>query len=477
MDRFFEADQPGDGRRRLLLIEPRDELINALWEARSGSECRKAILLPQHPGLEQFRHWMDTQPSPTVIIGLSEPEAALRLVRELHAAYQEIVIAAADADSPDMILSGIRAGACECLGRVSPAEMIGLLQGARRLDLNALVEVRDRGQLERALAAGADLIGVRFHNQNGESLPPRKTQAAGVGPKGRLIAFLPVQGGSGASTVATHVAAAISQAAEKAALLVDWDFHSGTLDFRLRLEPRYTLADAFERTDCLHEMWNRLTCRWKGADVLLPPRNHVFSPGDLSRSGALFTAARNAYDWVVVDLPPAAFSSCQDVLAQAETIYLVCTSEAASLHLAQRKAQDLQNCGIAPDAVRLVLNRVGRAPGSLSARDVAKIVRIPIACELPNDYSAANRASLQAELVSTHAELGRGLRTFARSITGVSSPLKKSALVGDRLKLFGGRVAATVAFHRERLNGVRWTLPRPLRWAFLKRSSRVTQSQ
>jgi indole-3-glycerol phosphate synthase len=44
------------------------------------------------------------------------------------------------------------------------AELVTLLDQARDLDLDALVEVHDRAELERALEAGADLIGVNNRN-------------------------------------------------------------------------------------------------------------------------------------------------------------------------------------------------------------------------------------------------------------------------------------------------------------------------
>ena len=47
---------------------------------------------------------------------------------------------------------------------LTPAELRELLGQARELELDALVEVHDRPELDRALAAGADLIGVNNRN-------------------------------------------------------------------------------------------------------------------------------------------------------------------------------------------------------------------------------------------------------------------------------------------------------------------------
>lgn len=47
---------------------------------------------------------------------------------------------------------------------LTPAELVGMLEQARDLDLDALVEVHDREEVARALDAGADLIGVNNRN-------------------------------------------------------------------------------------------------------------------------------------------------------------------------------------------------------------------------------------------------------------------------------------------------------------------------
>ena len=67
--------------------------------------------------------------------------------------YHVVQAAAAGADAILLIVAAL-----------TDYELVELLREARGLDLDALVEVHDAAELDRALAAGADLIGVNNRN-------------------------------------------------------------------------------------------------------------------------------------------------------------------------------------------------------------------------------------------------------------------------------------------------------------------------
>jgi indole-3-glycerol phosphate synthase len=68
---------------------------------------------------------------------------------------------------------------------LSPAQLVVMMQAGQDLGLELLVEVRDQAELERALAAGATMIGV--NNRNLETLEIDPTTAE------RLIPLVPKQ--------------------------------------------------------------------------------------------------------------------------------------------------------------------------------------------------------------------------------------------------------------------------------------------
>ena len=71
----------------------------------------------------------------------------------------------------------------------------------------------------------------------------------------------------GASTLALHAANAISRESDGKVLLIDFDFHSGTVAFRLRLKPEFTFADAVSRIDVIDELWPQIVTSCNGLDV------------------------------------------------------------------------------------------------------------------------------------------------------------------------------------------------------------------
>ncbi len=368
---------------QILVISPQSDLIASLQKALSRVKTLgRAVILRQYPSPGQLVKLLHAKRPRVIVVGLSEPNQALELIEGLRAGYPEIPVAASHVvNSPNLILAAVRAGASEYLG--PPFDM-------QHLEQIALA------------AAEADT----------------KTR-----PQGRLIAFLPVQGGCGASTIALHVAAALSRESGKRTLLLDFDSHSGTVDFRLRLKPQFTLADALQRTGCLDNLWGQLACHWKGLDVLpAAPLEPLTRAEHYGRTSAVLVSARRVYEWVVSDLPPAIYTSCLDLLAKAEAVYVVCTPELVSLHLARRKARELRSIGLADGtALRLVVNRVG-SRHSLNPREMEQTVDIPLAWAFPNDYAAVSSAAMKARLVPEGSLLGQQYAGFVRHLTGIPAP-------------------------------------------------------
>jgi len=368
---------------RVLIISPDSKLIGDLRQNLSRApELGRPTIQRNYVTLGQLLPKLRQRRPSAVIVGLSDPERALALIQDLHRNLPEIVVAAAHtSNSSELILGAVRAGASEYLGPPYEVE-----------------------RLEEAIRQAADTA---------------RAQA-----RGRLIAFLPARGGSGASIIAMHVADAMSRQSAHKILLVDFDFHSGAVDFRLGLKPAFTLTDALRRSENLDELWPQLTCSWKNVDVLAPPRNFASQHDDLGRTAEVFFSARRAYEWVVSDLPVALYTSCRAALAQAETVYVVCTPELVSLHQARRKGQELRDLGVPPEAVRLLVNRMG-AKHCLSAEEIGKIVGLPVTWTIPNDYDTISEASLKGGVVPANSELGLRYSALARDIMGLSAPAER----------------------------------------------------
>jgi pilus assembly protein CpaE len=258
-----------------------------------------------------------------------------------------------------------------------------------------------------------------------------KTRSLGLGSEVRrengrksvLVCFLPVQGGNGASTVSLHVAEAISHHLNERVLLADFDFHSGTLAFRLGLKPAHTLGDVFEWSQSKEQLWENVVCRWKKLDVLVaPPSNSSIHPHSLDKLPDIFVSALRRYPYVIVDHPDAIYSSSRHILTLSDLVYLVCTPEITSLHLARRKVQQIRAMGVPGERLRLIVNRAG-SWGSLGVQDVGKIVGVPVSWALNNDYAALRDAVWNGGLVQDGSELSKQLRELGWSVMGVDAPV------------------------------------------------------
>jgi pilus assembly protein CpaE len=363
--------------KKLLIISPEAKLISDLQQSLAQvKDHGRALILRQYPSLRQVEELLRDQTVKRVIVGLSEPERALGLIEQLHNSYPDAVVAAAHTIvSADLVQKVLEKGACEYLGQ--PFEV-------KRL----------------------------------QEMLKRQPQKVGVTNGGRLIGFLPAHGGCGASTVAMHLAAALAQEGAKKVLLMDFDFHSGALDFRLGLKPKFTFADAMKCTEQLDEQWGEIVCRYKGFDVLSAPSYSKIPTQYLAQAPEVMNSAMRNYEWVISDLPPAVYTSCRDTLTQAEAVYVVLTPELVSLHLAQRKVQELRDLGVKSEAMRLLVNRVN-GKEFLDFKEMEQVLGIPVTWSLSNDYKALTKACFDCSLVPANSELGKQFRDFARHNMGL----------------------------------------------------------
>ena len=305
-------------------------------------------------------------------------------------------------------------------------------QIAPELLLAAADETEDADRLRAAMRVGVnDYLAPPFRTEEIErgilaAVSERRLQAAA----GVVVAFLPAQGGDGASTMALHAAYALTNDIGQPALLADCDLQCGTTVFRLHLEPRYTIFDAQRHLATLDGLWEQIITGWRGLHVLPAPDE---APGlqieTVSGLGRVIESAARRYAYVLADLPPCLTACSYDVLEQADIIHLTCAPALTSLHLARRKIQEISAAGIDPSRVRLTIGRDGKRAVA-SDREIEKIIGMPIAWSVPNDFVTLSEAIFRGELVPEDSELGRQLYGLAFNIIGqeaASSPKEKTA--------------------------------------------------
>lgn len=378
---------------RVIVVSPDAKLGASLQDAfQSNGLDVESTLIDEYPTLGRLKSVISAESAPVAafIVGLSESESAFQLIKRLQNSYGDALIVGADLSaSPETILAVMRSGASEFLA--PPFEMSYL-----------------RGALTKRQAANSE-----------------------PSQRGQLSCVVPAKAGSGASTLAIHLAAGVARSSKKKTLLVDYDFHCGMTAFRLRLEPDFTFIDALSRAGDIDEMWKKIACPHEHFDVLAAPQQDEIVSGEAFRdASSIFGSALRTYPYVLVDMPPGAHTSCKDVLDLADAVYLVATPEIVSLHLARRRVNELVSLGISESKVRLVISRAESAL-AVNAEDIASVAGIPIHWSIPNNYAAVSEASLRGTLVADSSRLGRQYAALASNIAGVkpraeAKPAKRS---------------------------------------------------
>jgi len=283
----------------------------------------------------------------------------------------------------------------------------------------ALAEERDAQKEREASRGGA--AATLTPPYDFESLPRRTEAASHAAVPGRLICFAPAHGGGGASTIALHVASTLAHLCaneRRPTLFVEFDLHSASAAFRLKLGKAVTVVDALKALRAGEDPWTDLAAPRPGLRMLpAPPAESSFDPNALTDPIGLLESARRSFSWIVVDLPSALFASCRDALSVAEAAYVVASPEAAARTLARRRFEDLNTLGFRGHDIRLVLNRVDpNAQGNLAAEWALEGAEL--AAVIPNAWSEVNDAYILGRLVADETPFGRAIEDLVKQIMG-----------------------------------------------------------
>ncbi len=262
-----------------------------------------------------------------------------------------------------------------------------------------------------------------------------RTSENGRAP-GKVIGFLSAKGGSGATTIACHLAAELGKLCAPRAersLLADFDLQSGIVGFLMKVKSPYSVLDALQN---LHRLdasyWNALVAPdWPGLEILAAPSGYLPKDNVPGESlGKVVTFVRAHYAWTVLDLGSTLNLATVTLLDGIDEIYLVTTLEVPSLHQAKQTVQTLINAGFG-SRLHVILNRTPQRP-DVTAEELERILGMPIDLMLPNDYYALYDAFCKGKLLPPGSHLSRQLTNFGLRLAG--APVEKGK---RRFGLFG----------------------------------------
>lgn len=321
--------------------------------------------------------------------------------------------------------TGLPIDELEALCRRYPQTLVMLL--SRREDASEIVAAVGAGVRE-ILRWPADAADI--DRAIGQCL--EKIGGVGTQRHGEIIAVIASKGGSGATFVAANLAAASAADFDRRTLIIDFDLQYGDASFALGKEPQGSNVVAVLQDDNLDAAFLEAACLPLRRNLSLlasPFSTEVMTSIDAGAVGRLLSLAAQAFDIVVIDLPPQLDRAAAAVMSQSNRILQVVTPSVAALRNQQRQRRYLNELGVPLAKLAVVLNKMPArlAIGSGTAaftEEVASRLGEDVIGRIPFDDDTATLALAAGESVlevHRNEPVSRAIMDLARVIFGVGA--------------------------------------------------------
>ena len=238
---------------------------------------------------------------------------------------------------------------------------------------------------------------------------------------GKILAFIPCKGGSGATFLATNLAYQLAET--KSVLLVDLNLQFGdALSFVHDGKPASTLADV------AHGI-SRLDASFLAASTvkITPNYSILAAPEDLSKAmeikpehiDAILSLALTQYDFVLLDISRSLDALTIKALDRAYRIFPVLQAGLPSLRNAHKLLAAFKSLGYPADKIEFVVNRFEKN-SDINLDDIQRTLGTPNLRTVPNSYkevsTSINHGNALAEDGRSSA-LTKSLAEFAVSLS------------------------------------------------------------
>ncbi len=372
------------------IVTQTKELWEELRPALEASSARVVFELSEIP--DSWPAFLDRieRIRPDVVIlevtRLREPiEEVVNRIRSTS--VQPAVFALHATAEPQAILSALRGGAAEYL---SPPLSVPLQAAFQRLD-------QSRRQSGLSARAG-----------------------------GKMLGFLSVKGGCGATTLACHVAADLALVRNDKVLLADLDSQAGLVGFLMKAKTPYSVADAAANLQRLDpSYWHALvSSELPDLEVLPAPALPMIKEVPVEQVKQVIAFARGLYGSSVVDLGRGLTGTTLSLLESIDEIYLVTTCDVPALHQAKGMIHYLLSHGYAPSRLRLVVNQRPRHM-ELTFDEIGRMLGAPVYAILPDEPGELGEAYAEGRLLDADSALGQAITELASKIGGTENMKRK----------------------------------------------------
>ena len=340
-------------------------LVTVSLDASAVDQVRRAAAQAGAGLVTNFTSYLETVPSSQLEKLLTGTEAVVCLIdfeKDKNLAVQTAstmqtltknhatLIALSSEENPDLILHAMRAGCTEYLTKPLRIEQLAEL----------LRKLRGRWQ----------------------STARHSTQ-----PVGRVLAFMGVRGGAGASTIAVHLGSFLARRQRKT-LIVDQHPWLGHVALLMGLDAHnFSFYELLQNISRLDEMLLKsyVAHHSSGADVL--PSADLMGEAARIEGDVLGRAIRflaSVYNFVVMDCPSGLGELDLVTAACSDEFYLVATPEVPALRDLSRYLDRLRELQMTPAKLKVVINQYSSGR-RVTLGQIEEAIGHPIAFAFPTD--------------------------------------------------------------------------------------------
>jgi pilus assembly protein CpaE len=259
-----------------------------------------------------------------------------------------------------------------------------LIRQALRVGIKDVLSSASDETIVRTAAARALEIARTLRGRLGGAAPTDPGE--GRAP-GRVVTVFSSKGGCGKTFLSTNLAVALSRGGAEVAL-VDLDLHFGDVAIMLHLFPSHTIYDAAENPllDAL-SLKSFLTRHDSGVWTLVAPTEptiaDTINPGAI---GNILKLLRSAFDYVVIDTPPAFSEPVLAAFDESDWLVMLATLDVPSIKNLRLTLQTMELLHFPKSRIRVVVNRADSKVG-LRLPDVEKLLSSPVDTTIPSSRS------------------------------------------------------------------------------------------
>ena len=313
-------------------------------------------------------------------------------IQALAGNHTTLIALSAD-ESPDLILHAMRAGCTEYLTKPLRAEpLVGLLRKLK----------------ERCV-----------------STAQRSAQ-----PSGKVMAFMGVRGGAGATTIAVHLASFLARRQGQRTLIVDQHPSLGHVALLFGIDGHsYNFYELLQNISRLDLMLLKSYVAYHSSGVEVLPSPDRFSESTRIDGDALGRAIRFAasvYNFVLIDCQAGLDELNLVTAACCDELYLVATPEVPALRNLARYLHRLRELQLVPGKLKVVINQYGSGR-SVTMEQIEKAIDHPVALTFASDVASLTRALDSGQPISSEqkSEFAHQMKKWAAELAPArSAPLE-----------------------------------------------------